>query len=132
MAVLHHSEETKRKISESKKGCLSPMKGKKHSEESKRKNRIAHLGKSTWNKGTGNKNYKRTRRNINKVTMNLSHINFLKNNEFGMWFIPKDWLVHHIDLNPQNNDPPNLVCIPNGIHTSLHNQIAKLRLSGGT
>lgn len=28
-----------------------PFKGKRHTEESKQKNRLAHLGKSTWNKG---------------------------------------------------------------------------------
>lgn len=32
-------------------GKLSPMFGKKHSDESKEKNRRAHLGKTAWNKG---------------------------------------------------------------------------------
>lgn len=35
----------------SAKGCISPFKNKKHTEEAKQKNREAHLGKSTWNKG---------------------------------------------------------------------------------
>lgn len=33
------------------KGEVSPMAGKKHSEESKEANRKAHLGKTPWNKG---------------------------------------------------------------------------------
>lgn len=41
----HHSEETKRKLSEAHKGKEGYWKGKHLSEESKEKNRIAHLGK---------------------------------------------------------------------------------------
>lgn len=40
-----HSEESKLKISLAKKGTPSSFKGKQHSEESKDKNRQAHLGK---------------------------------------------------------------------------------------
>jgi len=32
-------------------GKVSPMKGRKHTIEAKEKNRLAHLGKTTWNKG---------------------------------------------------------------------------------
>lgn len=63
-----HSDETKQKIrdkvlgriftkqhceniSKSKKGKTSGMKGKHHNEESKEKNRQAHIGKTPWNKG---------------------------------------------------------------------------------
>jgi len=44
------SEETKRKISETLKKNPS-FKGKKHTTESKEKNRLKHLGKTAWNKG---------------------------------------------------------------------------------
>ena len=38
-------------ISKSKKGCVTWMKGKHHTEEAKEKNRQAHLGRTPWNKG---------------------------------------------------------------------------------
>lgn len=47
----HHSDEAKRKISEAMKGDKNPFYGRSHSEESKEKNRLAHLGKPSWNKG---------------------------------------------------------------------------------
>ena len=37
---------------------VSPMKGKKHSNESKEKNRKAHIGKPAWNKGIPNSGFK--------------------------------------------------------------------------
>lgn len=42
---LSMSEETKKKVSDAKKGCVSSMKGKKHKPESKEKMRLAKLGK---------------------------------------------------------------------------------------
>lgn len=43
------SEETRRKLSESKRGDKSPWYGKKFSEEHRRKMRESHLGKHFWN-----------------------------------------------------------------------------------
>ena len=54
---LHHnygkpmSEEQKLKLSKSHKGKPSSFKGKKHTEEAKRANAEAHMGKTPWNKG---------------------------------------------------------------------------------
>ena len=61
---MHHSDETRKKISESQKGkkgshhskdtrkkISESMKGKKLSEEHRRKLSEAHKGKMTWNKG---------------------------------------------------------------------------------
>ena len=47
----HHSEETKRKLSESHKGRTTWNKGKHHSEETKRKLSESHKGRTTWMKG---------------------------------------------------------------------------------
>ena len=46
-----HSEEARRKISESLKGEKNPFYGKHHSEEARRKMSEAHKGISAWNKG---------------------------------------------------------------------------------
>lgn len=35
--------------------------------------------------------------------------------------IPKNWIIHHIDGNPQNNCILNLLGIPRGYHSKLHN-----------
>lgn len=64
MKGRHHTEEAKRKIGKAGKGRIiseetraklrgrsSTMKGKHHTQEAKEKNRLAHLGKTTWNKG---------------------------------------------------------------------------------
>lgn len=44
----HHTEETRRRISEAKKNRVGTMLGKHHSEETKRKMSIAKKGKFTW------------------------------------------------------------------------------------
>jgi len=46
-----HSEESKRKMSDSLKGKISWMKGRKHSEESIKKMSECHKGQIPWNKG---------------------------------------------------------------------------------
>lgn len=45
------SDETKRKISLSKKGKPGPNKGRKMSKEFVEKNRLSHIGQKAWNKG---------------------------------------------------------------------------------
>lgn len=50
---IHNSEETRKRISESKKGCKSWNKGKCLSEEHKKKLSETHKGKVAWNKGIG-------------------------------------------------------------------------------
>lgn len=46
-----HTEETKLKISQSKKGCIGNRLGAKHSNETKLKLSLLRRGISTWNKG---------------------------------------------------------------------------------
>jgi hypothetical protein len=58
------SAEWKENISKSKKGQMPWIKGKKHSEESKEKNRIAHLG-HTYNQGK--KHSEESRKNMSEA-----------------------------------------------------------------
>jgi hypothetical protein len=34
--------------------------------------------------------------------------------------IPRGWHIHHLDGNPENNDPNNLVCVSLEQHINLH------------
>lgn len=47
----HHSQESKRKLSEANKGNIPGNKGKHHSEEAKKKISEANKGRKAWNKG---------------------------------------------------------------------------------
>jgi len=34
--------------------------------------------------------------------------------------IPKDWDIHHIDFNHDNNNLDNLIAVPKIVHTVIH------------
>ena len=38
-------------------------------------------------------------------------------------YIPKGFVVHHINGSPSDNRADNLILLPAGFHTSLHNKI---------
>lgn len=163
-----HSEETKRKISDTikskiKQGILIlPWKGKKMgedhkrklytknrnlkisrslsgrkaSEESKRKMSLAHKGKKLseetkekmkgkipWNYIDGRSKNPLYRKKYNDKIM--SHFIYCTQ-PFNHPYIPKGFIIHHIDLNPKNNDPDNLVMMQDRDHRVLHIQISKL------
>ncbi len=40
--------------------------------------------------------------------------------------IPKNWEIHHIDANRNNNDINNLIMLPKKLHKALHNHIGLL------
>lgn len=40
--------------------------------------------------------------------------------------IPKDWVVHHIDQCKVNNDPDNLIALPQPLHHLLHKTMWQL------
>lgn len=41
--------------------------------------------------------------------------------------IPKNWEIHHIDANRNNNDINNLIMLPKKLHKALHNHIGLLQ-----
>lgn len=45
--------------------------------------------------------------------------------------VPTGCIIHHIDLNPHNNNPNNLQLLEDKYHRSLHNQTIKLMKAGG-
>jgi hypothetical protein len=45
--------------------------------------------------------------------------------------IPKDFDVHHIDLNRENNEIENLVAIPKHLHKKYHSLLCKIMPLGG-
>ncbi len=63
--------------------------------------------------------YRNTDRTSRKANLVLHRYVFEK--EAGK--IPENWDVHHIDMNPNNNDIMNLIALPKDVHTSLHQEI---------
>jgi len=131
------SEETKRKISIAKKRISMSEKNKlkiklsainnpnygmrnKHmSKESKRKIGFAGLGRPAWNYLDG-KCHKRKRLNTYKV-----HKIWCSQPE-NLPYVPEEFIIHHIDLNPENNNLNNLILLPRDYHSKYHNEISKV------
>jgi hypothetical protein len=133
------SEETKRKISETKKlnptrywlgkkrpemsGELHPLFGIGHTKEtrnkmSKIKKEQYESGLQVWNFIDG-KAEKRKRLSTKKVRRIWCENNHLA-------AIPQGWVIHHINLNPMNNNPDNLCLLDKKSHSQLHNGIMKI------
>ena len=114
-------------IGEIMKGKPSQMKGKKHTDEAKGKNRLAHLGNIPWNKGIGNKTPLRKKMYFSPEYKFFRKECFLRDN-FTCQISNKvggDLVVHHI-----NNfaDFPELrTSIDNGItlNRDIHNMFHK-------
>ncbi len=109
------------------KGKNNNFYGKKHTQETKDKISAANLGRKhngAWNSGLSN--YKKGRHDrvtINGKRMLLSHHIWLKNNPKRE--IPKSHVIHHIDLDPYNNDISNLEIMESIKHKKLHVKIMK-------
>lgn len=41
--------------------------------------------------------------------------------------IPEDWVVHHIDEDPENNDTTNLIALSRSDHNKLHAYLRRIR-----
>jgi hypothetical protein len=81
-------------------------------------------GHKSWNAGLKNQNYKKRFTVFNGKFMLKSHAIWMQSNHF--YRIPESFCIHHLDLNPENNSPENLVLLPHNFHTSLHHQISKI------
>lgn len=48
-------------------------------------------------------------------------------NKYGLTHIPREYTVHHLDENPTNNDPNNLLLIEKSAHMKLHAILRRCR-----
>ena len=122
-----HTEERKKKISDS-------MKGKKNSLESRKKQSKSTKGISKkqvgqFKEGHTPWNYKGEDEVVRKVIringkrILQSHYNYIT--YYGLKEIPKGFVIHHIDENPLNDDIKNLRLMRSEDHHFLHNMLDK-------
>lgn len=120
--------EYRKKISDSKKGITSPMKGKKHKEESKLKMSITRKGKytgvnsSNWQGGISFEPYSIDWTKTLKISIR-------ERDEYRCKICGKPQgdiahPVHHIDYNKKNCDPQNLITLCTSCHlkTNYHRE----------
>ncbi len=103
-----HTEERKKKISESRKG-------QRHSLEARRNMSEAHKGTTHKTKGSFKKGYTPWNKKGIKIKRKFIRENgeVLLNShavwkEYNQQLIPKGFVIHHIDENPENDDIKNL------------------------
>lgn len=82
-------------------------------------------GQKPWNYLDGRSNNPETRKTIRGQL--LSHIIYCSQ-KGNHPYIPKGFIIHHIDCNPKNNNPNNLQLMPDRLHRILHNKISLRRL----
>jgi hypothetical protein len=105
-------EETKEKISQSKKG-QTPWLGRKHTKESRKKMSKSHFKGEHLNKEGYLELWNGTRYVPMHHKVFCEHHNMEK--------IPDGFIVHHIDQNKQNNSITNLQMMSISNHVRLHN-----------
>ena len=111
-------EETKVKISLSKTGKTPWNKGlTKETSEGMRKNSEARFGYSK--KGWLQHGYKIL--SIRGKEVAEHHYEWMNANNF--WYIPKGYVVHHVDCNKLNNNPKNLVLLNKAQHAEVHHAL---------
>jgi len=101
--------------------------GKKHTEKSKEKMREKQLGVRPGNYLDG-RSHNPIRRKM-KNGKPYSHYVYCPQEE-NLDYVPNGMVIHHIDLNPLNDSPENLVMLPDKYHRSLHNKII-MKIKGG-
>jgi len=129
---FRHSQETKEKIGDIHRGKVisekhrrqisNALKGRKRKpfkEETKRK--MSKFQKDLWNKNKTSISTKRKQLRVNGKLKMVSHIIWEKN--YGK--IPMGYIIHHKDLNPENNDINNLLMLTRSKHTKLHRGLKK-------
>lgn len=125
------TEETKKKISETKKGKPSPNKGMQRTEETKRKISEARKGKIYVNSEHGGHEkkhirgytyvYKPNHPNATKEGYVFKHI--LAYEKYHNCIVDrKKFSVHHIDENKDNNEKENLLLMTKSEHMSYHSK----------
>jgi len=124
-----HSEETKRKISESRKGQKHSVEARKKHADKMRGRSIKHegqfkKGQKAWNyQGKETPKRKRLRKD-GKLIQNSHYVYMTYHN---LKEIPKGFIIHHIDENPLNDNVSNLKLMWAEDHSFLHNMIDKER-----
>jgi hypothetical protein len=53
----------------------------------------------------------------NRVSINISHLSWM---DFTRQILPQDFEIHHLDENPLNNHPSNLIAVHKLDHLKLH------------
>lgn len=98
--------------------------GRKHTPETleKLKNRPQHFkkGMDAWNYLDG--------RSINRIKRNNLHHIIWTSKEENLPYIPKGFVIHHLDGNPLNNNYENLTMMPDKEHRVFHNMAFKVML----
>jgi hypothetical protein len=45
-------------------------------------------------------------------------------------YVPKGFVIHHLDLNPENNQFENLQLLPRALHIQFHSKVIKIMKGG--
>jgi hypothetical protein len=92
--------------------------GKHHSKESRQKISLNRKGTSSWNKSL-------TLRKGKYKNNQESHLIWTAQKE-NLSYVPKGFVLHHLDFNTSNNNLNNLFLMTNKDHSAYHNQASKL------
>jgi hypothetical protein len=100
--------------------------GHKHKEEILKKISDSLKGNIPWNEGltTREEEYVVPTHHINGKNIPVSHIVWCQANQIHR--IPDGCIIHHLDLNPQNNNPETLQLLEDRYHRVMHIELMKI------